>query len=195
MIKQCQKEDCYEPAIRRGKYCELHRTGKIKQKKDEAKSNYEEDINLAMKLSLQMLDKERIEEERKLKIDQDNEYLDTVRIDMERIEKEKKRVEDIESKRLNTLKNETLIGLCYFNIKIKLPFQTLLKKFNDKCKLKDIRDYLDVYFEDNKINIKNYNLVINQNPIRRLSIENNNLDISSLNLGSNFILFLENLDA
>jgi hypothetical protein len=88
-----------------------------------------------------------------------------------------------------------LLGLCYFNIKIKLSNQTLIKKFSNKCKIKDIRDYLDVYFDDNKINIKNYNLVINQSPIIKLSISDNNLNISALNLPNNFILFLENLDA
>jgi len=194
MLKQCQKEDCYEPAIRRGKYCELHRTGKIRPIKDTI-TNYEEDINLALKLSLQTFDKERIQEERKLKIEQENEYLETVRVDIERIEKEKKRLEDIETKRLNIIKNEDIVGLCYFNIKFKLPNHTLIQKFSNKCKIKDLRDYLDVYFDDNKINIKNYNLVINQSPIRKLSISDNNLNISGLNLPNNFILFLENLDA
>ena len=42
--------------------------------------------------------------------------------------------------------------------------------------------------------ILKYDLVINQTPIRKISINDSDMLISSLNLSSNFILFLEILD-
>ena len=215
MLKVCFKKNCNDPASARGKYCENHRTNKPKIKPiignnilmgEEIipiiENNYEEDINLALKLSLETLNiekkhvKEKFEEDRQLRIDQEYEFNETMKLDIERLEKDNKRAEEIENKRLNSIKSEpTDDKEEYFNIKIKLSNRSLIRKFKYHSKIKDIRDYLDVYFEDNKINIKNYNLVINQSSLRKLLIIDNNLTISSLKLSNNFILFLENLDA
>ena len=83
MLKVCFKKNCNDPAIARGKYCENHRTNKPKIKPiignnilmgEEIipiiENNYEEDINLALKLSLETLNiekkhvKEKFEEDR-----------------------------------------------------------------------------------------------------------------------------------
>ena len=200
MIKVCQKKNCYEPAISRGKYCVQHRTNKPKikrnnnilnqeEKKEELipvniNNNYDEDINLALKLSLdtlnnereQVINKEKIKEDRELRIEQEYEFNEAMRMDKENYDKKRRRIDDIENKRINLNKSEPLEDEKYFNIKI-------------------IRDYLDVYFEDNNININNYNLVINQSPIRKLLIYDNDITIESLKLSNSFILFLENLDA
>ena len=42
MIKVCQKKNCYEPAISRGKYCVQHRTNKPKIKRNNNILNQEE---------------------------------------------------------------------------------------------------------------------------------------------------------
>ena len=128
-------------------------------------------------------------------MEQDYEFNEAVKIDKEKNNKKRIRIEEIENKRINVKENEPIESEKYFNIKIKLSNITLTKKFKINSKLKDIRDYLDVYFEDNNININNYNLVINQSPIRKLLIYDNDITIESLKLSNSFILFLENLDA
>ena len=218
MLKVCQKKNCYDTAIHRGKYCENHRTNKSKikpnnnilieeEKKEELLpyniNNYDEDINLALKLSLETLNDERehninnkkIKEDRELRIEQEYEFNEAMRMDKEKIENKRRLIEDIEIKRINIQKNEPGDSDEYFNIKIKLSNTTLIRKFKVNSNIKDIRDYLDVYFQDNNINIRNYNLVINQSPIRKLLIDDNDISISSLKLSHSFILFLENLDS
>jgi hypothetical protein len=218
MLKVCQKKNCYNASIHRGKYCENHRTNKSKikpinnilieeEKKEELLpyniNNYNEDINLALKLSLETLKDERdhiinnkkIKEDRELRIEQEYEFNEAMRMDKEKIENKRRLIEEIEIKRINTEKNETGDSDEYFNIKIKLSNTSLIRKFKVNSNIKDIRDYLDVYFQDNNINIRNYNLVINQSPIRKLLIDDNDISISSLKLSHSFILFLENLDS
>ena len=153
-----------------------------------------------MKLSLEELNIEKninnkkLEDDRNLKLEQEEEYNNIMRMDIERIHKEKERIEIIENKRVNVIKNVPLDTDKFFNIKIKLPNKDIIKKFKLTSKIADIRDFLDVYFEDNKMTILKYDLVINQTPIRKISINDSDMLISSLNLSSNFILFLEILD-
>jgi len=199
MIKICKKKDCGNTAISRGKYCDLHRTNKVKnnipilreEMKAETKYNYiDNDIDIALKLSLESL---KFEENRKLKIEQENEYNETVKLDLERIKNEKLKIEEIENKRVNINKNNPIEKEVYFNIKIKLPTNiSLIKKFKDHSFVRDIREYLDVYFFDNNIKIKNYILLINA--VEKKKLENDML-ISSLNMSNNFIIYLEDLDS
>ena len=200
MIKICKKKDCNNTAITRGKYCNMHRTNKAKNNilvsREETKYNDDEDIEIALKLSLETLKIEKtnkIEEDRKLKIDQEIAFDKTVKLDIERMNKEKLKLEEIENKRSKIFKNIPIEKENYFNIKIKLPANvTLIKKFKEDSYVSDIRDYLDVYFFDNDINIKNYILLINA--VEKKELENSHL-ISSLNMSNNFIIFLENLDS
>ena len=59
MIKICKKKDCNNTAITRGKYCNMHRTNKAKNNilvsREETKYNDDEDIEIALKLSLETL--------------------------------------------------------------------------------------------------------------------------------------------
>jgi hypothetical protein len=201
MIKICKKKDCDNTAIPRGKYCDIHRTNKVKNNipnlREETKYNYiEDDIDIALKLSLESLkteEKNKIEENRKLKVDQENEYNETVKLDLERIKNEKLKLEEIENKRVNISNNNPTDKELYFNIKIKLPTNiSLIKKFKEHSFIKDIRDYLDVYFFDNNIKIKNYILLINAGEKKKLE---NDIPISSLNMSNNFIIYLEDLES
>ena len=164
MIKICKKKDCNNTAIARGKYCNIHRTNKAKNNipilREETKyNNVDEDIEIALKLSLETLKIEKtnkIEEDRKLKIDQESAFDETVKLDIERMNRKKVEVEELENKRINISKNNPTEKENYFNIKIKLPSnKALIKKFKEESYVRDIRDYLDVYFFDNNINIKN----------------------------------------
>jgi hypothetical protein len=201
MIKICKKKDCNNTAIARGKYCNIHRTNKAKNNipilREETKyNNVDEDIEIALKLSLETLKIEKtnkIEEDRKLKIDQESAFDETVKLDIERMNRKKVEVEELENKRINISKNNPTEKENYFNIKIKLPSnKALIKKFKEECYVRDIRDYLDVYFFDNNINIKNYILLINA--LEKKTLENSDL-ISSLNMSNNFMIFLEDLDS
>ena len=201
MIKICKKKDCNNTAIARGKYCNIHRTNKAKNNipilREETKyNNVDEDIEIALKLSLETLKIEKtnkIEEDRKLKIDQESAFDETVKLDIERMNRKKVEVEELENKRINISKNNPTEKENYFNIKIKLPSnKALIKKFKEESYVRDIIDYLDVYFLDNNINIKNYILLINA--LEKKTLENSDL-ISSLNMSNNFMIFLEDLDS
>jgi hypothetical protein len=200
MIKICKKKDCNNTAIARGKYCNIHRTNKAKNNipilREETKYNNDEDIELALKLSLETLKMEKtnkIEEDRKLKVDQESAFNETVKLDIERMNRKKLELEELENKRINISKNNPTEKENYFNIKIKLPSnKALIKKFKEESYVNDIRDYLDVYFFDNNINIKNYILLINA--LEKKKLENSDL-ISSLNMSNNFMIFLEDIDS
>lgn len=206
MNKICKKNNCTNNAIPRGKYCEIHRTNKItkvrvnsiivEEEKKDIYDTYDNDMELAIKNSLKTIKKTQIDEDRKLRLEQEIEYQEAMLLDTARLLKEKYEFEELENKRINILKNTPIEKENYFNIKIKLPNNlTILHKFKEDSSIKNIRDYLDVYFFDNKIKIKNYILVVNKLEKIKLSYEDKDTLISSLNMSNNFILFLENLDS
>ena len=206
MNKICKKNNCTNNAIPRGKYCEIHRTNKItkvrvnsiivEEEKKDIYETYDNDMELAIKNSLKTIKKTQIDEDRKLRLEQEIEYQEAMLLDTARLLKEKYEFEELENKRINILKNTPIEKENYFNIKIKLPNNlTILHKFKEDSSIKNIRDYLDVYFFDNKIKIKNYILVVNKLEKIKLSYEDKDTLISSLNMSNNFILFLENLDS
>lgn len=215
MNKICKKNNCENEAIPRGKYCELHRTSRPIRPirpirpldhltshsiplEEEKKDTFDTDMELAIKNSLEGLKikKNQFEEDRKLRVEQEIEYQEALTLDTARLLKEKFELEEIEIKRSNVVKNNITEKENYFSIKIKLPNNlTLLKKFKEDSIIKDIQDYLDVYFFDNKIKIKNYFLVINNLTKIKLSKDDKDTLLSSLNMSNNFIMFLENLDS
>lgn len=208
MNKICKKNNCTNEAIPRGKYCDLHKTTKTTRPSERLRTNslpieenkdtYDRDLELALKNSLEGLKikKNQFDEDRKLRLEQDKEYQEALRLDTERLLKEKYELEEIELKRANTLQNNPTEKENYFNIKIKIPNNlTLLKKFKEESSVKDIQDYLDVYFFDNKIKIKNYLLVVNNLTKVKLDSKDKDILLSSLNMSNNFIMFLENLDS
>jgi hypothetical protein len=211
MNKICKKNNCVNEAIPRGKYCELHKTTRTTRPTrplerlrtnslpiEENKDTYDRDLELALKNSLEgvKIKKNQFDEDRKLRLEQENEYQEALRLDTERLLKEKIEIEEIELKRLNILKNNPTEKENYFNIKIKLPNNlNLLKKFKEESSVQDIQDYLDVYFFDNKIKIKNYVLVVNNLTKVKLGSRDKDTLLSSLNMSNNFMMFLENLDS
>ena len=208
MNKICKKNNCVNEAIPRGKYCELHKTTRTTRPLERLRTNslpieenkdtYDRDLELALKNSLEgvKIKKNQFDEDRKLRLEQENEYQEALRLDTERLLKEKIELEEIELKRLNILKNNPTEKENYFNINIKLPHNlNLLKKFKEESSVQDIQDYLDVYFFDNKIKIKNYVLVVNNLTKVKLGSRDKDTLLSSLNMSNNFMMFLENLDS
>ncbi len=210
-MKICSKDNCYKESIPRGKYCKEHCTVKkkldklIKElekekiNKEEEKINKEEEKNYNENEIKKMND---LFEERKLKADQDEEYQMTLLADRERINKQNEENElkeilelskksFIEEKRIKIL-NEPETE--YYTIQFKLPSGSNIKrKFSRNCKFVDLRNYLDIYFYDNHLDIINYDLIVF--PKITFTIENNNDSIESCNFPKNLTFFIYNLDS
>ena len=193
MDKICQKPFCEEIAISRGKYCENHRTKK--------RSNAIAEQRLFMEEYNKNVEKERIENDRIIRREQEIEYEETVRADREIIEKEEfakslelSIIEFFKEKKKNILP-EPLENEKFYNIKIALPSGLkLVRKFGENVVLRNVRDYIDVHFYENKIKIQNYDLILNY-PNKRLTIQDSNTSLESLNVPKSFILHIYDLDS
>ena len=103
-MKVCQKDNCNELSIRRGKYCEMHRTKKIPNRevtlspiRTQESKTYEDDIEIALELSRKIYEdekKKQKEEDRFLKEQQEKEYYETLKIDEKILKQKEKDIED-----------------------------------------------------------------------------------------------------
>ncbi len=206
-MKICFKDDCYQTAIPRGKYCENHsksRKKKIEKENKEVKNEVKNIIESNKKEMIKTKDIQKINElleERKLRAEQEEEYQMTMLADRERINKKKEEdeineileiskkmfIEEKRSKIQEESEND------YYTIQIKLPAGNNIKrKFSQNSSFLDIRNFLDIYFHDNNINIINYDLITF--PKITFTIENNNDTLSNHNLSKNLTFFIYNLD-
>ena len=82
----------------------------------------------------------------------------------------------------------------FYNIQFKLPSGSNLKrKIPENIKFEDIRNFLDYYFYENKININNYNLVLFPN--RFFTIENNYDLLNDYNIPNIITFFIQDCDS
>ena len=134
-------------------------------------------------------------------LEQEQEYKETKRKDMENNENieilkaiEQSKISFItEKKRLITeepdIKKEDI-----YMFKIKLPSGlTITRRFSNYCKIKDIRNYIDVYLYENKIFIENYNLISNF-PKVCFEIHDNDKILKDCISEKNTLLYINNLD-
>lgn len=200
MSKKCQKPYCEMNAIKRGKYCDIHRTNK-KVKKTEvnldlANIRIQDDVKVAEDL----LRKETLEFDRVLKTEQDEEYEKTMeadRIRLDNIEIEKaikaskdKYFEDVK----NRLDNE-VIPKEFYNIKIQFPNGTKIhRKFNIESTIRNIREYIDVYLYESNSKTVNYELVLNFLN-KKFTCKDIDLYIKDISSVKTFIMYLSDLDA
>lgn len=152
-MKLCKKINCSNFSIQRGKYCEIHR---IKKKNSNNLSNNLED-------------EENITEILKK---QEEEYNFSMQEDIKRFikineEKELNNILEISKQSFyNEIKSKILeepndFTKNIYNIKFKLPSGiTLKRKFPNNVRFIDLRNFLNYYFYENKINIINYNLLL-----------------------------------
>lgn len=189
-MKRCQKIYCDLPSIPRGKYCEIHRSvrRRIAPIFEEPERIHKEDT-------------QRIVNDRLIREEQEDEYKETVRLDRENFEKiEYEKILEISRTQYFNDKKMFLLpepehGEDFFNIRIKLPNNTTItRKFSIISKIKDIRDYIEVYFYENGINIVNYILVSNF-PHNKFTEKDSEVEITSLGFPKNFILYLQDLDS
>jgi hypothetical protein len=191
------KPNCYKPSIKKGKYCEEHRTNRRK-----------ETISIPLPppspiFESQPLPNNNLElyEERKRIIDeQEREYRENELIDklkFEEIENKKyeKQIKDfeIDSLRNKVFNNELTENS--FQIKFSMSNGTkVLHYFNNNALFEDLFEYLDVYFYDNNINITNYELVYFPNHIFSKK-DHSNIRINEKFTTKNIVLLIKNLDA
>ena len=192
-MKICFKDECCNMAIPRGKYCEDHSNSRKKKIDKILKEVIEEE----KKSEINNL----IEEERKLIADQDEEYKISMIADIDIINKKREELEmneilEISKKMFIEEKRSKIMEESendFYNIKIKLHVgNTIKRKFSRCSSFLDIRNYLDIYFHDNNINILNYNLIIYPKII--FSIKNNEDTLEKHNLPKNLNFFINNLD-
>jgi hypothetical protein len=206
MIRVCNKRDCGNEPIPRGKYCELHRTSK--KRKDTIIRNIEEhNFYTNNYFEEEKRDKEeknkKLEEDRLIIKQQEEEYIETERLDKEKMENNEflKVIQEskdyfIKEKRESILKEPDMTEEEIYFFKIKLPNgKSILRRFLKESKLQNIRDYLDIYFYDNNIKIESYNIVLDfPKIIFTDTIDTNNLKLKDVINSKNIILYIENLD-
>lgn len=202
-MKTCQRLNCNNQAIVRGKFCEIHRTNKKQISRENTNTNNfitQTTITSTPSTPNYNIQNNNLIEERKLKQEQDIEYQNTLMQDRLRIEENeyknilKMSLEQFYIDKKNNLQKEPTESECYF-IKIKIPNgSTLSRKFNLNSKIQDIRDYLDVYFYENKINVQNYNIVF-VIPFKKLNTEYNNLFIKDITNQNKFMIHINDNDS
>lgn len=206
MIKNCKKENCNEPSIARGKYCERHRTHKKPVRErltDRIGRPVDDDFARILNLSrISFLEQQRqeneikqreIEEYRIIKEEQEREYLEAIKKDEQLIQKKREEEENLQIK-IEKVSNLEKCENVFYTIKIILPndLPKLVKRFEMNAKMNDIFDTIEVYFYKNKVDIKNFILVMNY-PIRKFSRSEELIKDNISN--KQFILFLENLES
>ena len=134
---------------------------------------------------------------------QDEEYKKTMIMDMERMrlkdeQDEIKNVIEISKKmyieeKRNRIKEEPEESKENYIFQFKLPNNNRIKRiFHNTSSLLDVRNFLDVYFYDNKITIENYDLIIF--PKKVFNIDNLN-KINEYNFEKNTLFFIHDLDS
>jgi hypothetical protein len=200
-MKFCKKDNCNEIAILRGKYCETHKTVKRRQN-----TNINTPINNLEYMIPSSFKNSQIEENRKLIEEQELEYQRTLNMDRERIrlKDEENELEKIlklseisfnEEKR-KKIKDEPLDN--YYLIQFNTPNGKKTKrKFSKVSTIQDIKNYLDIYFIDNNLEIKNYDLCYysSANCKQLIKTESNNEILENIFNSNNFALFIINNDA
>ena len=193
-MKQCMKTNCYKPSIKRGKYCEEHRSNKrinSEMKRDDDLDSITVPISLPPPI---------IYDERKHLIEeQDKEYKENELIDLKRFEeienkKYEKQIKDFE---IDSLRNKVFsyeLTENSFQIKFSMSNGTkILHYFNNNALFEDLFEYLDVYFYDNNINIPNYDLVCFPNRIFTKQ-QHMKTNINKEFTTKNIVILIKNLD-
>ena len=199
-MKKCQKINCENPSITKGKYCDSHRSKKkpINERKSvvESKLFYEHEPEYKTEYKSEY--NRKIAEDRALIDEQTKEYSEAKEADREKMEMDK--MLELSKKeylnKMNDILNEPEdINNENYNIKICFPDgKKIIRKFNEYDTLENIRKYIDAYIHINNYNIINYNLVINI-PIKKYTINDNYMILKECFTCKNFNLFIENIDS
>ena len=205
MVKICAKDNCQQQSIPRGKYCEVHRTGRKKpqtQDIERTRRQVEEEINQKQledeRIRLQKIEDDRqlrldqdrlrlqkIEEDRQLRRDQELEYNETILKDKERmrVEEEKKENERFEEELAQIIKMSAEMEIENSIEKKKKSLERLVVDENDKNNYKIKFKLKDFTF------LKQFNKNSTINDLRNfvdIYIHENNIKIQNYDLVTNF---------
>jgi hypothetical protein len=224
-MKICKKDNCDDIAIPRGKYCEKHKTGKKNIRNNTHSNsihidNYTTSIinsipqhssnlfNIENNYNFEQKEKKRIENEENRKIiqEQEIEYKKTLIMDEERIRLKEEEIElqkilKISELSFNEEKRKKIIDEPednYFLIQFNIPNGKKIKrKFSKLSYLKDIKNYLDIYFIDNNLEIKNYDFCYysSANCKQLITEESDGQILENIFNSKSFALFIINNDA
>ena len=190
-MKTCQKENCNKNTVLRSKFCEDH-------KKRYTKRDIEQERERQRDTERKLKRHQEIEEDRRLSQEQQEEY--NMCLEHDRKMFEEREMQKILSESLDEYYNEKKILIQnmenneYYTVKIKFPKDNIIIKFDINSKLSDIFDIIDIYIYENKLNIKNYNIVSNF-PKKVFTKDDMFLELCELNLGQNFLIHIQDLDS
>lgn len=170
-MKKCQKENCISDSIPRGKYCQEHR---CRNKKKPNKLADEEEERLSQMLIRQIIEDENkinnknnsiYDEDRLLKAQQEQDYLEAQKQDMENIRKKEIEIEKktkIRMRLLDRIPQSTDIILQFT-----FPKNNLKVRHGFSCKsvVSDLYDFVDILMEDNNIKHFDYRLIMYPNTV------------------------------
>jgi len=169
---KCSKDDCTNDAIKRGKYCVIHRTNKRKKDKDNDVDELNEQF-IAKMLENDVWGGGGVEETKNQKDYERRSLIEEQNYDY--IEAEKK---DRENFRLKQIELDRKIrNRQKFNSYIQQPSDVTLQfifptfclkvrqSFHFNSTLSDLYDFVDIILEDNNINMPEYQMVIYPNNI------------------------------
>jgi len=195
-MKLCQKINCNNFSIPRGKYCEIHRIKK--------KTNNLNIINTNINFNTNLENQEVKENTSEILKKQNEDYNFFMQEDIKRIcelneEKELNNILELSKQTfINDIKNKILEEpkslKNIYNVKFKLSSGlTLQRKFPDNTKFIDLRNFLNYYFYENKINIINYNLVLFPNKL--FTIENNDDLLYKYDIQNTITFYIQDCDS
>lgn len=225
-MKICKKDNCNDIAIPRGKYCEKHKTGKRNNIRSNPirVDNYTSGITNSISnhnidsrnlfttennYNFEQKEKLRIENEENRKIiqEQEIEYQKTLILDRERLRLKEEENELCQILKMSELtfndekrkkiKDEPLVDN-YYLIQFNIPNGKKIKRrFSRLSIIQDVKNYLDIYFIDNKIQIKNYDLCYYSSAnFNQIITKESDMEIlKNLFDSNNFALFIINNDA
>ena len=181
-MKVCQKINCFEPVIKRGKYCVAHCTVKrLRQpeiSEDEVLRQLQDEIRNSRQLEEEQrrneeLRREQYQTDRLLREEQEIEFEETRLRDMERItiesENELKILKEKLDKELE-LRDKRLRVQClenredekYYKIKFVFPNNQGLSIISNFCKdsyFSNLFDFIDVFLNDVSISMGEYTII------------------------------------
>ena len=170
-MKKCQKENCISDSIPRGKYCQEHRCRNNK-KKPNNKLEHEEEERLSQILIKQMMIEDEnkntilhdiYSEDRLLKAQQEQDYLEAQKQDMENMRKKEIEIEKKTKIRIRFkqhIQQPTDIILQFTFPKNNLKVR---HGFSSKSVVSDLYDFVDIFMEDNNIKHFDYRLIMYPN--------------------------------
>jgi hypothetical protein len=196
-MKQCSKDDCINDAIPRGKYCEAHRKKKRKVDENDARLKEEEELNQILINRLLQEDNEtpmQYQEREQLKAQQDEDYLEAMKIDMENLRL--KQVEITRKTKIRQKFQDFQPDLSDIMLQFTFPENRfrIKQEFHTNCVLRELFEFIDIIIEDNNFKIPQYQLVVYPSTIfTRYSVDIEKV-LEDVDIKHGLSLFVQRID-